>query len=58
MARVDEEAAQREIERAAEFTARADELASIVTVLREQARRHLHEADELRGVRRRARERD
>jgi hypothetical protein len=50
VARVDEEAARREIARAAEFTARADELATIVDVLREQARRHLNEADDLRGV--------
>jgi hypothetical protein len=57
VARVDEEAAQHEIERAAEFTARADELALIVNVLRDQARRHLIEADQLRGIgRRRARD--
>lgn len=59
MARVDEEAARREIERAAEFSSRADDLASVVAVLREQARRHLIEADQLRGIsRRRSPERD
>jgi hypothetical protein len=51
MARIDEEAARREIERAGEYTARADELLSMVDFLRERARDHLREADELVGAR-------
>jgi hypothetical protein len=50
MARVDEEAAQRELEKAAEFNAQADELDTIAESLRNAARRHVHEAEQLRGI--------
>ena len=50
MARVDEEAAERELEKATECNAQADELQTIAESLRETARHHVHEADQLRGV--------
>lgn len=50
MARVDDEAAKRELEKAAECDAQADELLSIAESLRSTARRHKKEADELRGI--------
>jgi len=50
MARVDEEAAKKELEKAAEFNAQADELDTIAKSLRNAARHHIHEADELRGT--------
>jgi hypothetical protein len=50
MARVDEEAAKRELEKAAECNAQADKLLSIAESLRSTARNHKKEADELRGV--------
>lgn len=50
MARVDDEAADRELERAAECEAQADELLAIAEALRSRARRHEQEADELRGI--------
>lgn len=53
MARIDREAARRELVKAAECDAQADELTSIAATLREQARCHKQEADELRGIVRR-----
>jgi len=50
MARVDEEAAKRELEKAAQFNAQADELDTIAESLRNAARHHIHEAEQLRGI--------
>jgi hypothetical protein len=50
MARVDEEAAKRELEKAAAFNAQADELDTIAESLRSAARHHVHEAEQLRGI--------
>ncbi len=50
MARIDEEAARQELEKAAEFNAQADELDAIAESLRDVARHHIHEADQLRGI--------
>jgi hypothetical protein len=50
MARVDEEAAKRELEKAAEFNAQADELDTIAESLRDAARHHIQEAEQLRGI--------
>jgi hypothetical protein len=49
MARIDHKAADIEMRKAAECTAHADELDVIAGRLRESARFHLREADELRG---------
>jgi hypothetical protein len=49
MARVDEEAAERELQKAAECNAQADELVIIAESLRDIARYHIREADQLRG---------
>jgi hypothetical protein len=49
MARVDEEAAERELQKAAECDAQADELLAIAESLRSRARHHEQEAEELRG---------
>jgi hypothetical protein len=49
MAQIDQEAANREVEKAAACNAQADELETIAGALREHARDHLREADELRG---------
>jgi len=49
MAQVDQEAAKREVEKAVACNAQADELESIAGALREHARDHMREADELRG---------
>ena len=51
MARVDEEAARKELKKAAECNAQADELLIIAESLRDTARHHIEEADQLRGVR-------
>jgi hypothetical protein len=51
MARVDEEAADKELQKAAECEAQADELVAIAKSLRTRARRHEREAEELRGTR-------
>jgi hypothetical protein len=53
MARVDELAAKQEIEKAARYDAQADQLTAVANDLRREAQRHLREADELRGLRRR-----
>jgi hypothetical protein len=53
MARVDELAAKEEIQKAAEYHARADQLTAVANELRREARRHLREADELRGAQKR-----
>ena len=50
MARVDEEAAERELKKAAECNAQADELLTIAESLRDAARLHIEEADQLRGA--------
>lgn len=47
MARIDDEAASRELARAAECMEKAEELMSIAEVLREEAREHLREAGQL-----------
>jgi len=50
MARVDEQAAREELKKAAECNAQADELLIIAESLRDTARHHIEEADQLRGV--------
>ena len=50
MARVDDEAADRELKKAAECNAQADELVTIAESLRDAARHHIEEADQLRGA--------
>src|ERR1700753_1299174 len=58
MARIDERAAKAEEQKAREYTAQASELIEIASSLRESAKFHLREADDLRGiVRRRRRQR-
>jgi hypothetical protein len=49
MGRIDDEAAERELRKAADFTAKADQLVAIARDLRTSARQHLREAEELRG---------
>jgi hypothetical protein len=50
MARVDEAAANLEIEKAAQCTAQAAQLVAIADGLQDAAQRHLEEANELRGT--------
>jgi hypothetical protein len=52
MALVDEEAAKLELEKASDCNAQAEELVNIANELRKTARRHVEEADQLRGGRR------
>ena len=54
MARIDQQAAKQELQKAAECNAQADELTLIADTLRETAREHLREADELLGIRTRS----
>ncbi len=50
MARIDQEAARREMDKAAECNAHAEELSQIAEMLRQRALYHIREADELRGT--------
>ena len=51
MARIDDEAAEQELEKASQCDAQADQLIDIANALRQRARRHVKEADDLRGRR-------
>jgi hypothetical protein len=50
MARIDELAAEQEVQKAADYMAQADQLIRIAGDLRKEAREHLREAEQLRGV--------